>query len=90
MRILCISFTFLLGSSCLQHLFEYLVNRKGEKRLCQITFMTTAHKPTRNAAKGSDAQGYRKIDGYHSQQYSSKDISGHTKLKYRYVPLTGF
>eukprot|EP01120_Amphizonella_sp_Union-15-10_P004180 TRINITY_DN14812_c0_g1_i1.p1 TRINITY_DN14812_c0_g1~~TRINITY_DN14812_c0_g1_i1.p1 ORF type:complete len:234 (+),score=67.13 TRINITY_DN14812_c0_g1_i1:54-755(+) len=43
--------------------------------------MTTAHKPTWNPARGHDDRGGRL--NVPSQQYSSRDLPGHTKLKYR-------
>eukprot|EP01121_Diplochlamys_sp_Union-15-3_P010968 TRINITY_DN3140_c0_g2_i1.p1 TRINITY_DN3140_c0_g2~~TRINITY_DN3140_c0_g2_i1.p1 ORF type:complete len:200 (-),score=70.42 TRINITY_DN3140_c0_g2_i1:84-683(-) len=43
--------------------------------------MTTAHKPTWNPARGNDDRGGRNIAP--SQQFSSRDLPGHTKLKYR-------
>jgi len=46
--------------------------------------MTTAHKPTYHPAVGSANQGgYR----YHAprQQFSSRDLTAHTRMKYRKI-----
>ncbi|CAI4222629.1 unnamed protein product [Auanema sp. JU1783] len=49
--------------------------------------MTTAHRPTFNPARGGMGRGEGDLSKL-SQQYSSKDMPSHTKLKYR-VPGQG-
>jgi len=51
--------------------------------------MTTAHKPTWNAAVGSSEQG-GSLRGVASRQVSSKDQTAHTKLHFRHVPANLF
>jgi len=46
--------------------------------------MTTAHRPTWNAARGSDSQGGNKVLAP-SQQISVRDLAGHTRLKTRQI-----
>lgn len=46
--------------------------------------MTTAHRATFNPAKGGSSRGEGDL-GKLSKQYSSRDLPGHTKLKYREV-----
>jgi len=46
--------------------------------------MTTAHRATFNPAKGGTSRGEGDL-GKLSKQYSSRDLPGHTKLKYRQV-----
>jgi protein CWC15 len=44
--------------------------------------MTTAARPTWDTAKGGSGRGEKSL-GALSKQYSSRDLPGHTKLKYR-------
>lgn len=44
--------------------------------------MTTAARPTFNTARGGAQKGESDL-GKLSKQYSSRDLPGHTKLKYR-------
>ena len=44
--------------------------------------MTTAHRPTWNAARGGSEQGGNLLVNP-SRAYSAKDLPGHTTLKYR-------
>lgn len=45
--------------------------------------MTTAHRPTWNSAIGTENGGFDQV--VPSQSYSARSISGHNKLKVRYV-----
>lgn len=44
--------------------------------------MTTAARPTFDPAKGGGGRGEKDLSAL-SRQYSSRDLPGHTKLKYR-------
>jgi len=44
--------------------------------------MTTAARPTYNSAKGGSGRGEKDLSAL-SKQYSSRDLTAHTKLKYR-------
>lgn len=46
--------------------------------------MTTAARPTWDTARGGSSRGEKNLSSL-SKQYSSRDLPGHTKLKYRYV-----
>lgn len=46
--------------------------------------MTTAARPTFDPARGGTGRGEKDLSSL-SKQYSSRDLPGHTKLKYRYV-----
>lgn len=46
--------------------------------------MTTAARPTFDTARGGSGKGEKDLSAL-SKQYSSRDLPGHTKLKYRYV-----
>lgn len=46
--------------------------------------MTTAARPTWDTARGGSGRGEKNLSAL-SKQYSSRDLPGHTKLKYRYV-----
>ena len=48
--------------------------------------MTTAHRPTWQAAKGGEEQGGQRIFAP-SRQTSAKDAASHTQLKFRSVIL---
>lgn len=48
--------------------------------------MTTAHRPTFEPARGGTGKGEQDLSK-HSKQYSSRDLPGHTKLKYRYLKI---
>lgn len=45
--------------------------------------MTTAARPTFDPARGGSGKGEKDLSAL-SKQYSSRDLPGHTKLKYRY------
>lgn len=45
--------------------------------------MTTAARPTFDPARGGSGRGEKDLSAL-SRQYSSRDLPGHTKLKYRY------
>lgn len=45
--------------------------------------MSTAARPTFDGAKGGQGRGEKDLSAI-SRQYSSRDLPGHTKLKYRY------
>lgn len=45
--------------------------------------MTTAARPTFEPARGGQGRGEKDLSAI-SKQYSSRDLPGHTKLKYRY------
>lgn len=45
--------------------------------------MTTAARPTFDPARGGSGRGEKDLSAL-SKQYSSRDLNGHTKLKYRY------
>ncbi|GLE00357.1 hypothetical protein PINS_up009114 [Pythium insidiosum] len=47
--------------------------------------MTTAHRPTWHAAVGQKSEGGWQTGGQVSQQFSARDLPGHTKLKLRQV-----
>ncbi|DAZ98048.1 TPA: hypothetical protein N0F65_004538 [Lagenidium giganteum] len=47
--------------------------------------MTTAHRPTWHAAVGQKNEGGWQAGGALSQQFSARDLPGHTKLKLRQV-----
>ncbi|KAJ0412232.1 hypothetical protein ATCC90586_006618 [Pythium insidiosum] len=47
--------------------------------------MTTAHRPTWHAAVGQKNEGGWQTGGQVSQQFSARDLPGHTKLKLRQV-----
>ncbi|TMW62771.1 hypothetical protein Poli38472_005389 [Pythium oligandrum] len=47
--------------------------------------MTTAHRPTWHAAVGQKNEGGWQSGGQVSQQFSARDLPGHTKLKIRQV-----
>lgn len=49
--------------------------------------MTTAARPTFDPARGGTGRGEKDLSAL-SKQYSSRDLPGHTKLKYRLVILT--
>lgn len=51
--------------------------------------MTTAARPTFDPARGGTGRGEKDLSAL-SKQYSSRDLPGHTKLKYRYVLLFVF
>lgn len=44
--------------------------------------MTTAARPTFDPARGGSGRGEKDLSAL-SKQYSSRDLNGHTKLKYR-------
>lgn len=44
--------------------------------------MTTAARPTFDPARGGTGRGEKDLSAI-SRQYSSRDLPGHTKLKYR-------
>lgn len=44
--------------------------------------MTTAARPTFDPARGGTGRGEKDLSAL-SKQYSSRDLPGHTKLKYR-------
>lgn len=46
--------------------------------------MTTAARPTFDPARGGTGRGEKDLSAL-SKQYSSRDLPGHTKLKYRYA-----
>ena len=46
--------------------------------------MTTAARPTFDPARGGSGKGEGDLSAL-SKQYSSRDLPGHTKLKYRYA-----
>lgn len=46
--------------------------------------MTTAARPTFDPARGGTGRGEKDLSAL-SKQYSSRDLPGHTKLKYRYI-----
>lgn len=46
--------------------------------------MTTAARPTFEPARGGGGRGEKDLSAL-SKQYSSRDLPGHTKLKYRYA-----
>lgn len=46
--------------------------------------MTTAARPTFDPARGGTGRGEKDLSAI-SRQYSSRDLPGHTKLKYRLV-----
>lgn len=46
--------------------------------------MTTAARPTFDPARGGTGRGEKDLSAL-SKQYSSRDLPGHTKLKYRFV-----
>lgn len=46
--------------------------------------MTTAARPTFDPARGGTGRGEKDLSAI-SRQYSSRDLPGHTKLKYRFV-----
>lgn len=46
--------------------------------------MTTAARPTFDPARGGSGRGEKDLSAL-SKQYSSRDLPGHTKLKYRYI-----
>lgn len=46
--------------------------------------MTTAARPTFDPARGGSGRGEKDLSAL-SKQYSSRDLPGHTKLKYRLV-----
>lgn len=48
--------------------------------------MTTAARPTFDPARGGSGKGEKDLSAL-SKQYSSRDLPGHTRLKYRYVIL---
>lgn len=48
--------------------------------------MTTAARPTFDPARGGQGRGEKDLSAI-SRQYSSRDLPGHTKLKYRYGNL---
>ena len=48
--------------------------------------MTTAARPTFEPARGGSGKGETDLSAL-SKQYSSRDLPGHTKLKYRLVEL---
>lgn len=48
--------------------------------------MTTAARPTFDPARGGSGKGEKDLSAL-SKQYSSRDLPGHTKLKYRLVSL---
>lgn len=48
--------------------------------------MTTAARPTFDPARGGTGRGEKDLSAL-SKQYSSRDLPGHTKLKYRYIRL---
>lgn len=44
--------------------------------------MTTAARPTYEPARGGQGRGEKDLSAI-SKQYSSRDLPGHTKIKYR-------
>ena len=48
-----------------------------------VVAMTTAARPTFEPARGGTGRGEGDLSAL-SKQYSSRDLPGHTKLKYRY------
>lgn len=48
--------------------------------------MTTAARPTFEPARGGQGRGEKDLSAI-SRQYSSRDLPGHTKLKFRYLML---
>lgn len=51
--------------------------------------MTTAARPTFDPARGGSGKGEKDLSAL-SKQYSSRDLPGHTKLKYRLASNINF